>query len=84
MGGRGRRGAQKPKGEQQKHKHGDVDYVVTVTDAEERLEVGGQPIQIDRDPDTGAYVSPDIPYESYASADELAQALIDRRAEEQQ
>lgn len=47
----------------------------------QKVQIEGKMIHTDRDPDSGAYVCPDLPYRVFGSLEEIAQAMVDREKE---
>jgi len=45
------------------------------------VQIDGKKTLVERDADTGAYVSPEAPYETYGTLEDLAKAIVDRRRE---
>lgn len=45
------------------------------------VHIDGKKALAERDADTGAYVSPEAPYETYGTLEDLAKAIVDRRRE---
>ncbi len=43
-----------------------------------QLRLGNEPRTVERDVDTEAYHSPDLPYRSFASLQELGKAMVDQ------
>ncbi len=50
---------------------------VVEREAEQELRLDGEEMAVDRDADTGAYWSPDLPFRTYGSLQELGQAMVD-------
>lgn len=50
-------------------------------DTDTEIRVDGKTVDIQRDSDTGAYLSPEAPYQTYATPEEAAKAVVDRRQE---
>ena len=48
-------------------------------DVDQVLKIDKKEVPVDRDADTGAYVSREAPYQSFGTLDELAKAVIDCR-----
>lgn len=46
------------------------------------VQLDNKPISIARDADTGAYVSPECPYQTFGSLIELGKVIVDMRQEE--
>jgi hypothetical protein len=47
----------------------------------ESLAIDGKSVDYIRDPDCGAYLSPDAPYRVYGSLEELGKGIVDVRSE---
>jgi hypothetical protein len=59
-----------------------IDYkeheiTVVEKETEHELQVDGNPVTTGRDADTGAYRSPDLPFRTYGSLQELGRAMVD-------
>ena len=50
-------------------------------DVGHELHIDGKTTPAQRDADTGAYVSPEAPYQSFGTLEDLAKAIVDRRNE---
>ena len=48
-------------------------------DGAEELRIDEEKIAIDRDADTGAYCSPDLPYQVHGTPEEIAKAIVDTK-----
>jgi len=52
---------------------------VVMKSATHMVQLDGKLVDTDRDPDSGAYVSPDLPYQVFGSLEEIAQAVVDTK-----
>jgi hypothetical protein len=55
----------------------DHEVAVVEKETEHELQVDGNPVTTQRDADTGAYLSPDLPFRTFGSLQELGRAMID-------
>lgn len=51
-------------------------------DVDKEVRIDSDDVTVEQDPDTGAYRSPEAPYQRYGTLEELAKAVIDARKEE--
>ncbi len=72
--------AKKPKNVKKLDHHGCKIEIVT-HDVTEELKIDAKTIETSRDADTGAYVSPEAPYQAHGSLEELGKAIADIRQE---
>ncbi len=54
---------------------------IATYDVTEELKIDAKTIATSRDADTGAYVSPEAPYQAHGSLEELGKAIVDFRQE---
>jgi hypothetical protein len=55
----------------------DHEVAVVEKETEHELRVDGNPVTTQRDADTGAYWSPDVPFRTFGSLQELGRAMVD-------
>jgi hypothetical protein len=55
----------------------DHEVAVVQKETEHELQVDGNPVTTQRDADTGAYGSPDLPFRTFGSLQELGRAMVD-------
>lgn len=70
--------AKKPKNVKKLDHQGCKIEIVT-HDVTEELKIDAKKIETSRDADTGAYVSPEAPYQAHGSLEELGKAIADNR-----
>lgn len=70
--------AKKPK-HVKKLDHQGCKIEIVTHDVTEELKIDAKTIETSRDADTGAYVSPEAPYQAHGSLEELGKAIADIR-----
>ena len=63
----------------EKSKYKDCEIEITFYDVEQELSIDKKVVDVLQDADTGAYSSPDLPYQTYGSLTEMAEKIIDSR-----
>ncbi len=72
--------AKKPKNVK-KLDHQGCKIEIETHDVTDELKIDAKTIETSRDADTGAYVSPEAPYQAHGSLEELGKAIADIRQE---
>ena len=63
------------------YKNSKIQVVADPQTHAQELHIDDRVVHVERDDDTGAYYSPELPYQTHGSIQELAKALIDKSAQ---